>query len=262
MKEYKFDRFYYSEDESNDHYLSEIEDLSDDIFVTLYKGKMYCPLCKGPQLTLVRKEKSSFLRTYPNQRHVEVDSDMCPYECEAASKTVMERYIQELREKNKIESVLEAVLRKLLKQSPSDKVIASEKGSHAKNPLLIERIQSDKTIMKNVIPHYSFKSWGKNIPKDQLLIVYGKVYVGLKEKSMINKEGEKINQVYIHFKDIYSKKLITSCIKPLRVEITEGEYYVAILGKCFTNKSKGYIYYNLKVNSPTRQSIVFKRCSD
>ncbi len=60
MGDYKFDTFYYIVDKSNEHYLAEIEDLTDLEFEQLYKGKMYCPACKGPQLSLVKKEDKKF----------------------------------------------------------------------------------------------------------------------------------------------------------------------------------------------------------
>ena len=44
-------------------------------------------------------------------------------------------------------------------------------------------------ITLSIIPHYSFKSWGKNIPQDQLLIVYGKVYIELLENKKENENG-------------------------------------------------------------------------
>ena len=66
MGDYKFDQFYYTEDESSEHYLSEIEGLSENEYIRLYKGRMKCPECKGPQLSLVKKEGNVFLRTYPN----------------------------------------------------------------------------------------------------------------------------------------------------------------------------------------------------
>ena len=63
MSNYKFDKFYYSEDQSSDHYLSEVEHLSDDDYNDSYKDKMYCPKCKGPQLSRVNLYGSIFLRT-------------------------------------------------------------------------------------------------------------------------------------------------------------------------------------------------------
>lgn len=257
MGDYKFDRFYYSEDESDEHYLSEIEDLSDDNLAK-YKGKMYCPLCRGPQLSLVKGPSGSFLRTYPKQPHLKVGDDMCPYECDTASKSVMENYIAELREKNKIKSVLEAALRRLFSQELVDIIVPKGTEKHSGNPLVIEQTESDKTIKKNIIPHYSFKSWGKNIPEDQLLIVYGKVYVELKEVQSTHEAEEKESQIYIRFRDMKTKRLITSCLKPKTMEITEGNYYVAVLGKCYHKEKDGHIYYNLWVNSPTGQSIVLK----
>jgi len=258
MGDYKFDTFYYSVDKSNDHHLSEVENISDDEFIRLYKGKMYCPECKGPQLSLVKKEGTTFLRTYPNQPHVLVEGKSCMYECDTASKKVMEEYIKELREKKKIKSLLEATMRKLFKQDTEPRVVSPGSGVKADNPLLIERTQGNDTIKKNIIPHYSFKSWGKNIPQEQLLIVYGKVYIELKEISKKNNTGDEIQQTYIHFKDIHTRKLITSCLKPQALEIANGNYYAVVLGECRKNESKGYTYYNMWINFPVDESILLK----
>ena len=258
MGDYKFDRFYYTEDESNEHYLSEIEGLSEANFIRSYKGKMHCPECKGPQLSLVKKAGSTFLRTYPNQPHVPVDGEMCIYECDTASKKVMEEYIKELREKKKIKSLLEATMRKLFKQDTKPGMAPKTSGDKSSNPLLIKRVQSHNTVKKNIISHYSFKSWGKNIPQEQLLIVYGKVYIELKENSKKGKGGEEIKQTYIHFKDMCTKKLITSCLKPQNLEIDNGNYYAVILGECRKNESKGYTYYNMWINYPVDESILLE----
>ena len=162
MGDYKFDTFYYSEDKSNEHYLSEIENLTDADFNKLYKGKMYCPWCNGPQLSLVKKEGSAFLRTYPKQVHVLVDEEICPYECNTASKKVSDDYVQELRKKKKIKSLLEATMRLLFKHDIPNDILPKAVKSQSDNPLLITRVQKDGTMKRNIIPHYSFKSWGKN----------------------------------------------------------------------------------------------------
>lgn len=258
MGDYKFDSFYYTKDKSSEHYLSEIENLSDADFIRLYKGKMFCPECKGPQLSLVKKEGVAFLRTYPNQPHVLINGKNCTYECDTASKKVMEEYVKELRMKKKIKSLLEATMRKLFKQDTEPSVVPKTSERKSGNPLLIERVQSDSIVKKNIIPHYSFKSWGKNIPQEQLLIVYGKVYIELKEIRKKDKNGEEIKQAYIHFKDIRTKKLITSCLKPQNLEIDNGNYYAVILGECRKNESKGYTYYNMWINFPVDESILLE----
>lgn len=148
MGDYKFDSFYYTKDESSEHYLSEIEDLSDVDFINLYKGKMLCPECKGPQLSLVKKEGVAFLRTYPNQPHVLIDGKNCTYECDTASKKVMEEYVKELRTKKKIKSLLEATMRKLFKQDTEPSVEPKTSERKSGNPLLIERVQSDSIVKK------------------------------------------------------------------------------------------------------------------
>lgn len=258
MGDYKFDTFYYSEDQSNEHHLSEVESLPDAESIRRYKGKMYCPECKGPQLSLVKKEGTAFLRTYPKQLHVLVKGKMCTYEYDTASKKVMEEYINKLREKKKIKSLLEAAMRKLFKQDIELGVVSQISEEKKDNPLLIERDKGDNIVKKSIIPHYSFKSWGKNIPQEQLLIVYGKVYIELKEISKKGDNGNESKQTYIHFKDMNTKKLITSCLKPQSLEIANGNYYAVVLGECRKNESKGYTYYNMWINVPVDESILLK----
>lgn len=258
MGNYKFDKFYYSEDGSNEHYLSEIENLSDNDYQNNYKDKMYCPWCKGPQLSLVKKEGISFLRAYPKQVHILVDDEICPYEYNTASHKMVKDYIKELRSKKKIKSVLEATMRRLFRQSFPRNTTPKDKDEKSTNPLLIEKTDTNKTSTKHIIPHYSFRSWGKNMPQDQLLIVYGKVYIELKETQATDKAGNKVHQTYIHFKDIHSKRLITSCKKPDELDISAGYYYAVVLGKCYSNTYKEQTYYNLRVNYPAAESILIR----
>lgn len=261
MSDYKFDTFYYTVDNSNEHYLSEIETLDDSEYAKEYKGKMYCPCCKRPQLTLVKKNGMSFLRTYPNQVHVLVDGKICPYTFDTASDNTMKKYVQELRDKNKIHSMLESVMRRLLMPKVPKDVLPKEDDKEHSEPLLIKKVKRDKTVTRNIIPHYSFKSWGKNIPQDRLLVVYGKVYIELKkiEIDKSNSNGKGITQIYIHFKDMRSKKVITSCRKPDELNIYDGYYYATVLGTCYSKTTtNGNAYYNLRVNFPDSQSIILK----
>ena len=116
MSDYKFDTFYYTVDKTNEHSLSEIENLSDADFICLYKGKIKCPECMKPLLSLVKKEGAAYLRTYPNQPHGFVNENRCTYGFDTASKKLMEKYVEELRKKKKIKSLLEGIMRKLFKQ--------------------------------------------------------------------------------------------------------------------------------------------------
>lgn len=101
MSDYKFDTFYYTVDKTNEHSLSEIENLSDADFICLYKGKIKCPECMKPLLSLVKKEGAAYLRTYPNQPHGFVNENRCTYGFDTASKKLMEKYVEELRKKKK-----------------------------------------------------------------------------------------------------------------------------------------------------------------
>lgn len=258
MGDYKFDTFYYSIDDSSEHYLSEIENLSDTEYEQLYKGKMYCPKCKKPQLTLVKKADSSFLRTYPHQLHETIDGKMCPYSFETASKATMEGYVKELRDKKKIKSTLEAIMRRLTEPPLPKATINKFTSSSSKDALLIEKKVKNKPLKRNVIPHYSFMSWGKNIPQDQLLVVYGKVYIELKDSSYKDSDGNTQSQTYLQFRNKKNKKFITSCMKPPQLSCSDGEYYAVVLGRCNAKNSNGHTYYNLWVNYPFDVSILLK----
>lgn len=206
---------------------------------------------------MVRKPDTSFLRTYPCQPHEIIEGKICPYAFETASKATMTEYIQKLRNKKKIKSLLDAVMRQLF-ETPTQKTISTTTERTPTNALLIEKKQKDKTIKMNVIPHYNFKSWGKNIPQDQLLIIYGKVYIEFKNIEYKNSDGTICLQTYMHFKDILTQRFITSCIKPRNMRIPSGNYYVAILGRCYAKEAKGHTYYNLRVNFPVEESILLK----
>jgi len=261
MRDYKFDMFYYDEDKSNDHHLSEIEDLTDKEYDEKYRDKMRCPWCKTPQLGRVRSNGKTHLRTYQNQPHIKVNEEMCPYECDTAPNKVVEKYINELHNKKKIKSMLESVMRQLMPHDTTKTKTTPVCSSEFQEPLIVKRQKSDKTIEKNVIPHYNFKTWGKNIPEDRLLIVYGKVHIELKEHVIQKEDEDDIVQTYIHFKDIKTKRLITSCLKPKQLEIEEGDYRAVLLGTCRVNVSNGCTFYNLWVHKPMIESMLFEPIS-
>jgi len=257
MRDYKFDMFYFDDDKSNEHHLSEIENLTDADYNATYRDKMRCPWCKSPQIGRVQSDGKTYLKTYPKQPHISIGGQMCPYECTTAPKDVVIKYINDLKNKKQIRSMLESVMRQLL---PHTKTLTTTPAGSSmfKEPLLIERKKSGKTIDKNVIPHYNFKTWGKNIPENRLLIVYGKVHIELIEHT-IQEEGEDdIVQTYLHFKDIKTNKLITSCFKPTSLKIENGDYRAVLLGECRPNKRNGFTYYNLWVYQPMTESMLFE----
>lgn len=241
--ELKFDSFYYSEDRQV-HFLPEILSVSDDELNKKYKGKMYCPLCKMVQLSLSHGVKTTFLRTYPKQNHGFVSGSLCLYSYKEASSRTVNIYIDELRDKKKIKSLLNSTLRYLLNDKM--KLVAINNQENVTfNPLIIEPAKKIKNKERTVIPHYSFKSWGVSVPDDRLVIIYGEVKI-------VVKESETGDYAYLHFKTIDSDKFITSCLKPKDVEITDGLYYVALLGKRHENKG----FQNVVLNKPESESII------
>lgn len=112
-KEIKFDRFYYSVDGTADHYLVDLLELSDKEIESLYRGKMFCPECQQVQLDLVRN-KSCYLRSRKEQKHIMPDGKACIYSYEPASKTTVNRYIKNLNDQGRVKILLESVMRNLL----------------------------------------------------------------------------------------------------------------------------------------------------
>lgn len=58
--------------------------------------------------------------------------------------------------------------------------------------MLILKKKENESIERKIIPHYSFYSWGSNIPQDRLMVIYGKVYIRLVQtKPKANNEEDK-----------------------------------------------------------------------
>lgn len=250
MDEFKYDKFYYSEDKSDEHYLSEITNLSQTEYDEKYRDKMYCPLCKTPQIGLVHRNGKIFLRKYQTQPHGNIEGEACDYSYESAPKKIVEKYVTDLRNKKKTKSLLESIMRRLFNKK-------SNRGSNGQiieqasdNPFLIKSVKSESTHTY-LFPRCNFNSWGEHIPENQFLIIYGKVYVEL--------YPTKDENTYIHFKNIKSKKFITSCRKPNNLNLSEGNYCAVILGKCVLNKGKNRTYPNIVIDYSIEDSMLFEK---
>lgn len=253
----KFDTFYYSEDNSSEHSVSEVQNLSRESFDQLYKGKAFCPLCKKVEVTLVRG-KTPHLRGLPKQQHGIVDGKLCIYMHDSATSKMTEEYISKLNDEGKIKRKLESVMYYLFSRTmPKDKntVITKLRDGEDAEPLII---QKEKIGTKYVIPHYTFNSWGEAIPQDQLLIVYGKASVQIKNAVCKKPDGTEREFQTLQFRNIKTKRFITSCAMPVGLSISEGDYYVVALGMCKVNTTADRSFYNLKLNSLYQDSIIFK----
>lgn len=254
---FKFDTFYYSEDNSSEHSLSEIQSLPKEAFEQLYRGRTFCPLCKKVELTLVRSE-TPHLRALPNQQHGIVDGKLCIYMHDSAPSKLTEEYINKLNDEGKIKRKLESVMYHLFSRDiPKNKntVIAKLCTDDDAEPLIIKK---EKTGKKYVIPHYNFNSWGEAIPQDQLLIVYGKVKVQIKNAVYKDSDGTEREFQTLQFRNIKTERFITSCAMPVGLSISEGDYYMVALGMCKVNTTAVRSFYNLKLNSLYQDSIIFK----
>jgi len=92
---FKYDSFYYSIDNRDDHPLDEVVDSSDREYAEKYRNNIFCPFCHSVSLSLVRS-KSSFLREFPNQEHSVIDGQQCPYSLEVAKPKQTNDYINSL----------------------------------------------------------------------------------------------------------------------------------------------------------------------
>ncbi len=240
----KYDKFYYVDDKSSKHLVNEIFVLKDEEYYEKYKDRIYCPSCEKVKLALTHRNDYKYLKGYPKHLH---DLE-CPYNFDIAENKVIEKYVNKLRNKGKIKSLLDSVVRLLLfpklpRHNDVDK-------NDFKEPLFINTTKNKKTVTKKRIPHYSFKSWGANIPQNQLFVFYGKVHIS----QFVNKNIE-----YLHIKDIKTSNIITSCIKPNNIIICDGDYNLVALGKCIPHKKEKdndtKIYYNLQLNEPIESAI-------
>lgn len=251
----KYDKFYYTKDDSDEHSLNELTDVTEEIFNRDYKEKIKCPGCHGPQLTLVHRLGIVHLRTYKNQKHRIIDGKPCIYSVDEATNKEISEYIKSLQNAGKIQSLLESVIRSMENRKPQKE---KEQGKEDEEELQVFIPHPEKKYKKQKrVPRYSFRSIGPNIPEDLLCVFYGKVRVSVKNHTY--EDGErKETYSYLHIRDVKSNKLLTTCPKPPRTNISEGVYLLSILGKCVCNSKNGKTYYNIRVNSPMDSSIVFK----
>lgn len=251
MKEYKFYNFYYAKDKSNEHYLDEIVDLPYDKYAKLYKGQMYCPICKTPQLMRSTSAKGEqYLKTYPKQTHLIDETVICPYFFKSVKNShgLEFNYTPPKNAKN----LLDSIIRNHLNYASSEHEASSNSSSFPKKTFSNTVDEEKKKRTKRMPSKYNINKWGENIPQNQLLIVHGRVYITLHTSKKNNN-----NQIFIHFNNISTHKLITSCTKPNGIEITEGYYYFAAMGQCVMHVEPDRTYYNLRLLTPMHNFISF-----
>ena len=251
MKDFKFDKAYYEstceEIELIDLIKCAKEDESE--FIEKYSGHLYCPCCKKVQLSLVHR-KTTFLRTYRGQKHGLFNGEKCDYDFQTASVKVVDKYLKNLENANELGTKLDAIIRRLLKQSiKGDKTEHKDK-ENIENPFIIQAETRKKTVTQKIIPRYSIRNW-EIIPYDNYCLIYGKVCVKVYDYPA--DAGTK--KLYLHLYDLKTNSLITSCNYVLRTRISNGNYIIALFAKKKHTLKDEKSYSNLRLYNGLEQSI-------
>lgn len=239
---YKFDCFCLKTD-NNIHYLYEIENENDYLKI---RDDIICPECKTAHLCRVKNNGKTYLRSIKSTPHAKVNGEDCLYNYPIASTTTVKKYVSALVNDNKINSLLDSVIRKMY-FGPS-KVKANDlenKSINNENPFIISKERKNK-IVKERFLHCSIKNWGPNVLPNTFYIVYGKVYV-------------KMTTTYLYFyifdQMTKRKHLIASVKNVFKDEDLTGCYYLAAIAQCKKICTKKRIYYNMELFSFNTKTI-------
>ncbi len=233
MSELKYEEFYLISD-NREHPLYTLQYISDEEYLHLYAGNIYCPSCKKAQLSRVRR-KNIFLRTNHGQEHGNVNGEPCEYSFDRISTIETEKLIIDLKKANRLRQKLESVLLQLKKRRSLSG--SSSPSSEEKRPMISKsNISGSKKTIRRITPKYSFLNWGITTPLNHLIIAYGLVYM----TTRISQKGYKYLMLY---ENENKTRLLTSFLKPNNINIENGYYYIVAVGTCKQNGK----YFNFEL---------------
>ena len=247
---FKYDSFYYSIDNRDNHSLDEVTNLSDKVYTEKYRNNIFCPFCHSVSLSLVRG-KSSFLREYPNQEHPVIDGQPCPYSFEVAKPKQMYDYINSLPVKDvnrKLDSTLRWLFSKDIKSSRNQSVLPCSTPKFENTLLSFTTINTNRHLQ---IPKYSLLHWGRNTPVNTPLIAYGKVYLKIINRKQTQSDGSEYTINFLDVRKDAHSKSITSIYFKNDHQFQEGLYYVVAYCECRPSQVKNTTYYNLHLIDPS-----------
>ncbi len=198
-----FEEFYYlSEDKICDVDIVEEYVIRTGGDVGIYEGNMFCPECRKAILSFVHKtsKKRAHLRRNSSSSH---DKD-CSYNYDYATSKRVKEYVDSLTY-NEIQDKLNSILNMLCKKQKfrdGNFVVRDEDKVNEQNPMLILE-QKDNTYVLRALRRKRLNAWIDQSDGEEFSVFYGKVKLGVGEKTKINEcTGE---QYTFYFLEIFTQ---------------------------------------------------------
>lgn len=183
-----FEEFYYlKEDKICDIDIVEEYATKNNGDIGKYEGNMYCPECKEAILTFCGKtsKRRAHLKRIPSSKHRE----KCSYNYEYASSKRVKEFVDSLTY-NEIQDKLKSILNMLCKQHrPNTDNVGGydERNNKKQNPLLIVDRKENVDVLR-ALRRKRINAWIDKSDGEDLSLFYGKVKLGIREKTKMNKE--------------------------------------------------------------------------
>lgn len=249
----KFTEFYYSVDKKT-HPANDVTDIHESEYKNGYKNKIFCPKCHVVPLLLCQCSKKIFLKAFPKREHGLVDGGPCPFIPKEKLSSIDTSIAQNIRDTNRIDSILASALRSLDKNS----ITKPESETSGETPSETEPKSENKRDHKRQSrpPRISWTNWNKDLPS-YYHVVYGKVKVRIVtvEKDIKNENDEIIKESH-RFIRIYTIKpyRLVASIKAdnVALDMKDGTYNLVVYAKPWVYK--GYVNCDLKYSNSIKYS--------
>ncbi len=246
-----YDYFYFKTEEK----IVKLDNLIDDIksrknYAEVYRGKMFCPVCRIAPLAFVSTEGSEHLRSNSLNAH----DENCKYRFGCATKKIIIEYLDSLTNEQ-LKRELESKIRSLKKNIKNKSTNVNETVNLDDLPNLIVKKLDNGTKEVNSIREKSFNVvFTSEI--EGIYLFYGEVKLKVEEQKR-KKDGKKFYVVSIITKNtngIWEKKasIIRKNYKDLVVE--DKIYYIAVFGELKVNGK----YSNIEIRKNNQLMIIDK----
>lgn len=202
-KSKSFEEFYYlNEDKICDIDVLEEYVINNNGNVGKYERNMYCPECRKAKLAFWHKssKKRAHLKRIPSSSHKET----CSYNYEYASSKKVKEYVDSLTY-NEIQDKLNSMLNMLCKQRKSNigNIIDENIGvSKEQNPMLIVEQKENVEVLR-ALRRKRLNAWIDQSDGEDFSVFYGKVRLGIREKTMMNERTG--NPYILYFLEIFTQ---------------------------------------------------------
>lgn len=159
-----------------------------------YEGNMYCPECREALLSFVHKtsKKRAHLRRNSSSQH----GIECSYNYEYASSKRVKKYVDSLTY-NEIQDKLNSIFNMLCKEHKTKGKIAkngSESQVRGQNPMLIP--EGNSSVLR-ALRRKKLNTWIDKSDGEDFSVFYGKVKLGVKEKTKLDKNTGETYTFYL-----------------------------------------------------------------